>query len=187
MLDVRRRLEDGWTSLLGRVSIEVQLRFIKLHLNKPAAFWNNVLMIDRWDQSGAQTHVWSKPGESAQTHWQLMTGWNWVTWQDSDPNTAAEWWTEQDHFDLDWSPPSDWWRCVHDVMMSEELFGHMDPALVWWRKREAFNTKKHSSHSKTWWWEHHDVGLICHSRYKEPCLRMALIFWETTYRNLLPV
>ena len=47
-----------------------QLRFVKLHLNKPQDFWNNVLWTDQTKVEmfghNAQQHVWRKPNTTYQ-------------------------------------------------------------------------------------------------------------------------
>ena len=47
-----------------------QLRFVKLYLNKPQDFWNNVLWTDQTNVEmfghNAQQHVWRKPNTAYQ-------------------------------------------------------------------------------------------------------------------------
>ena len=53
------------TPLLSKKNMAAQLRFAKLHLNKPQDFWNNVLWTDDTEVEmfghNPQQHVWRKP------------------------------------------------------------------------------------------------------------------------------
>ena len=67
----------GSVAVLSEKNMAAQLRFVKLHLNKPQDFWNNVL----WTKveifgHNAQQHVWRKPNTAYQhkhlIRWRVM-------------------------------------------------------------------------------------------------------------------
>ena len=56
--------------LLSKKNMAAQLRFAKLHLNKPQNFWDNVLSIHQTKVEmfghNAQQHIWRKPNTAYQ-------------------------------------------------------------------------------------------------------------------------
>ena len=78
-----------------------QLRFVKLHLNKPQDFWNNVLWTDQTKVEmfghNAQQHVWRKPNTTYQHKHLKPTQAQWWRYDDLGSFCSHRTWTPCSH------------------------------------------------------------------------------------------